>query len=164
MVESNFNNVQDLSHQRVSADDQHPLLQDEALARGVGEEAMSHIPPAMVNAVFHVTGKRVRHLPLKNHDLSWGYSYATRDSTPPSLVASGFSRKIILLVVALAFTADAALRAAEPVPLIEAAKTVDKDSLRALLKQGSTSMPPRGTAPRRCTGRAIATMLKVPTC
>lgn len=38
---------------------------------GVGEEAMSHIPPAMVNAVFHITGKRVRDLPLKNHDLSW---------------------------------------------------------------------------------------------
>jgi isoquinoline 1-oxidoreductase beta subunit len=38
---------------------------------GVGEEAMSQISPAIVNAVFRVTGKRVRNLPLKNHDLSW---------------------------------------------------------------------------------------------
>jgi uncharacterized protein len=41
-----------------------------------------------------------------------------------------------LLLVAIAFSGDAALRAAEPVPLIEAAKSVDKDALRTLLKQG----------------------------
>lgn len=38
---------------------------------GVGEEAMAQIPPAIVNAVFKVTGKRVRNLPMRNHDLSW---------------------------------------------------------------------------------------------
>jgi len=38
---------------------------------GVGEEAMAHVAPAMANAVFQITGKRVRSLPFKNHDLSW---------------------------------------------------------------------------------------------
>jgi isoquinoline 1-oxidoreductase beta subunit len=38
---------------------------------GVGEEAMSGVAPALANAIFQITGKRVRSLPFKNHDLSW---------------------------------------------------------------------------------------------
>ncbi len=39
---------------------------------GAGEEAIPQIPPALYNAVFKITGKRFRSLPLKNQDLSWG--------------------------------------------------------------------------------------------
>jgi isoquinoline 1-oxidoreductase beta subunit len=39
---------------------------------GAGEEVIPQVPPAIYNAVFKITGKRFRTLPLKHHDLSWG--------------------------------------------------------------------------------------------
>jgi len=39
---------------------------------GVGEEAIPQIAPAVAQAVFKITGKRIRSLPLGNQDLSWG--------------------------------------------------------------------------------------------
>ena len=38
---------------------------------GVGEPGIGPFAPALANAVFAATGKRVRRLPLKNADLSW---------------------------------------------------------------------------------------------
>ncbi len=38
---------------------------------GIGEASIPMIPPAVTNAVARATGKRIRTLPLKNHDLSW---------------------------------------------------------------------------------------------
>ena len=38
---------------------------------GIGEEVVPLVAPAILNAIHIATGKRVRSVPLRNHDLSW---------------------------------------------------------------------------------------------
>ena len=48
------------------------FLKTDKWVEGAGEEAIPTVTPALLNAVFKITGKRIRAVPLKNHDLSWG--------------------------------------------------------------------------------------------
>lgn len=47
------------------------VVESDAAPAGVGETGVASTAPALCNAIFAATGKRIRDLPIKNHDLSW---------------------------------------------------------------------------------------------
>jgi CO/xanthine dehydrogenase Mo-binding subunit len=47
------------------------LKTDNKWILGVGDEAISQIAPAMAQAIFKITGKRIRSLPFGKENLSW---------------------------------------------------------------------------------------------
>ncbi len=72
VVESNFHNFPLLTRQEMPEIAIHFVRATDEPIAGMGEEVVGWVAPAVCNAIFAATGKRLRSLPVKNHDLRWG--------------------------------------------------------------------------------------------
>jgi len=66
--QSNFHDYKLLRIQEMPAVEVH-IVPSEAPSTGIGEPGVPPIAPALCNALFELTGKRIRHLPLREGDL-----------------------------------------------------------------------------------------------
>jgi isoquinoline 1-oxidoreductase beta subunit len=71
VVEGNFDTFQVARMADYPPEINIEFLKTNRWISGVGEEAVPQILPAMAQAVFKITGKRIRALPFRKHDLAW---------------------------------------------------------------------------------------------
>jgi isoquinoline 1-oxidoreductase beta subunit len=71
VVEGNFDDYPMLRLDGMPEVETHLALTGGDKWGGIGEPAVPPIAPAVCNAIFRITGKRIRSLPLRNHDLRW---------------------------------------------------------------------------------------------
>jgi isoquinoline 1-oxidoreductase beta subunit len=69
--QSNFHDYDPVRMSDYPRDIRVHFIQTERWISGIGEEVVPLVAPALCNAIFAATGKRIRSLPLRNHDLTW---------------------------------------------------------------------------------------------
>jgi isoquinoline 1-oxidoreductase subunit beta len=68
--QTNFGNFRLLRMRQAPPVEVHWVLSDVS-PTGIGEPALPPVVPALCSAIYAATGKRVRSLPISNHDLKW---------------------------------------------------------------------------------------------
>ena len=71
VLQNNFNDYPVLSNRDMPDVAIHFVRATDEPIMGAAEEILPYIAPAVCNAIFAATGKRVRKLPVKNMNLAW---------------------------------------------------------------------------------------------